>query len=225
MKNIIYNTKFLGNNYGGFPCDVSLLNKDSIILGFGVGPDISFDKDIIRLTDATVELFDFTPNSIKMFKGTKNTIFNEYGISDFDGMLEVFQDNPKVFSKWPSWLGFGKTESYPVKSISTIMKEKNINHIDLLKMDVEGEEYKVIPNMFDSKIFPTQICMEFHPFHLDGSIHSEDFISTAKEHGVKSHEEVFELILKYYTLAGRSLKNNKPDNEYCFILKEKLKNA
>ena len=92
-------------------------------------------------------------------------------------------------------------------------------------MDVEGEEYKVIPNMFDSKIFPTQICMEFHPFHLDGSIHGEDFISTAKEHGVKSHEEVFELILKYYTLAGRSLKNNKPDNEYCFILKEKLKNA
>jgi len=211
--------KFIGNNYGGFPCDTSLLTKDSIILSFGVGPDISFDKGIIDLTGATIELFDFTPDSIKMFKGAKNTIFNEYGISDFDGTLEVFQDNPAVFSKWPSWLGFGKTESYPVKCISTIMKEKNIDYIDLLKMDVEGEEYKILPDMFSKEIFPNQICIEFHPFHLDGSIHGEDFVSTASEYNVPTHDQVFELVLNHYTLAGRSVKNGKPDNEYCFIKK------
>ena len=109
-------------------------------------------------------------------------------------MLDVFQGNPAVLSKWPTWLGFEKTESYPVKSLSTIMKEKNIDKIDLIKMDVEGEEYRVLPNMIKSNIFPTQICIEFHNFHLDGSIHGPEFISKAEENNVKSHEEVFNLV-------------------------------
>ena len=34
-------------------------------------------------------------------------------------------------------------------------------HIDLIKMDIEGVECAVVNQMFEEKIFPTFLCIEF----------------------------------------------------------------
>ena len=41
------------------------------------------------------------------------------------------------------------------------MKEVAFKKIDLLKLDIEGAENHVIPDMLDKKIFPAQILVEF----------------------------------------------------------------
>ena len=120
--------------------------------------------------------------------------YNEYGVSDFNGMHKVGGDA----SKRGVWLGASHTETHLVKTLKSIMKEKKIKHIDLLKLDIEGEEYKVIPNMFKDNIYPTQICIEEHSRFLKGK---------------QIHDNMFKLILESYILAGR-----KPNSfEYCFI--------
>jgi hypothetical protein len=50
----------------------------------------------------------------------------------------------------------------PVKTLSTIMRELNHTHIDILKMDIEGAEYAVLKNIVNSDVSIGQILVEFH---------------------------------------------------------------
>lgn len=47
------------------------------------------------------------------------------------------------------------------------MQELNIGKIDVLKMDIEGSEFKVLQNIMEEKIYPRQICVEFHARYFD----------------------------------------------------------
>ena len=48
-----------------------------------------------------------------------------------------------------------------VDTLSNIMKENNHNYIDLLKLDIEGAEIKVLNNMVKHEIFPKYLLVEF----------------------------------------------------------------
>jgi len=48
-----------------------------------------------------------------------------------------------------------------VDTIKNIMREFNHNHIDLLKLDIEGSEIIVLEQMINDEIFPTYLCVEF----------------------------------------------------------------
>jgi len=63
----------------------------------------------------------------------------------------------------------------PLKSISDIMLELGHDHIDVLKMDIEGAEYDVIHGLVNSNISIGQILIEFHDrlFHGDLSMSIE----------------------------------------------------
>jgi FkbM family methyltransferase len=47
-----------------------------------------------------------------------------------------------------------------VDSIKNIMMELNHHHIDLLKLDIEGSEIKVLEQMINDNIFPKYLCIE-----------------------------------------------------------------
>lgn len=155
--------RYVGTEYGGFPVCVDLIEDGDIIYDVGVGEDISFSEGILQEKDCHVHLFDFTPQSIDWYKENhpdrKDMTFHEYGLSVEDGMMEIHHPNG---SRRPAWLGFEHNETWPTKRLKTIMTELGHDHIDLLKVDIEGEEYRVVEDMFDSGIFPTQICIEFH---------------------------------------------------------------
>lgn len=56
------------------------------------------------------------------------------------------------------------TDEYDIVKVDTlknIMKKNNHTKIDLLKMDIEGAEIKVLNNMLDDNIFPEYLCIEF----------------------------------------------------------------
>ncbi len=49
----------------------------------------------------------------------------------------------------------------PVNSIKNIMNELNHTKIDVLKLDIEGAEIKVLEQMLKDNIFPNILCIEF----------------------------------------------------------------
>ena len=55
-------------------------------------------------------------------------------------------------------------EIVKTKSIKQIMKENNHNKIDLLKLDIEGAEIKVLEQMLIDEIYPKYLCIEFDLF-------------------------------------------------------------
>lgn len=170
--------KWSGTEYGGFYLDFSLLNPSSNLFSFGVGEDISFDLAAGELGVKNVFLFDPTPKSIEFIKKTKlpdNFHFFPFGISDKDEDADFFlpkNDNSvsgslSVHKK----LDTQKIVRVQLKKLSTILAELNVHRVDVLKIDIEGSEYKVLKNIISESIFPIQICVEFH----------NEFFKTGKE--------------------------------------------
>ena len=88
-KEISCESKWFGSEYGGFYVLPKLLNKRSIVYSFGIGKDISFDKEIIRAFNCKVYGFDPTPKSIKWCEGQtlpENFIFLPFGIAKKTGI-------------------------------------------------------------------------------------------------------------------------------------------
>jgi len=50
---------------------------------------------------------------------------------------------------------------YISKNLKTILNELNHTTIDLLKLDIEGVECEVLEELFDLKIYPKYICVDF----------------------------------------------------------------
>lgn len=68
--------------------------------------------------------------------------------------------------------------------MKSLMKQYNIDKIDLLKMDIEGSEFTVIPNIFADGIFPDQICLELHERFYPHPIQQfKKFLSLMEDNG------------------------------------------
>ena len=49
-----------------------------------------------------------------------------------------------------------------VRRLSSLQRELGHQEIDILKMDIEGEEMSVLPDMLASGLLPGQLLVEFH---------------------------------------------------------------
>lgn len=158
--------ELLGTDYGGWALDLEKIKQDSVVYSFGVGTDISFDTLLIQKKSCVIHAFDPTPRSINWVSTQKlpeEFKFYDIGLSNFDGESH-FNEPPHK-----DWVSYSETTNPKensvkcrVEKLSTIMNRLNHNHIDLLKMDIEGSEFSVLENMYEENIFPDQILVEFH---------------------------------------------------------------
>lgn len=161
-------TIYLGSDYGGWEVAEDFVNGSSVIYSFGVGEDVSFDLSLIKMYGGKVYAFDPTPRSVDWVKKQNfesNFIFFPYGIADFDGNAPFHPPKDSSFVSFKMSNIIDKSNvsyHFPVKRLSTIIKNNCHDRIDLLKMDVEGAEYDVIEDMKKSDIRPGQILVEFH---------------------------------------------------------------
>ena len=161
-------TRRFGSLFCGWCINTDILNSNSMIYSFGVGQDVSFDIELIQSIGATIHAFDPTPKSIDWIKKQSlpdRFIMHEYGICDFDGSIQF---NPPVNAKNVSHTILDRPQtkaqaiSVPVMRLTTIMKKLNHSKIDMIKMDIEGAEYRVIDDIANTQIRPKQLLIEFH---------------------------------------------------------------
>jgi FkbM family methyltransferase len=180
-----------GNVYGGFYGCPDFLNNNSVVYSFGIGEDISFDKAIIEKHDCEVFAFDPTPKSINWVSQqeiSEKFRFFEFGISNKSGFVDFFlSKNPNhVSGSMISQNNINPKEKVIVemKTMQDILNELNHKHIDVLKMDIEGEEYDVIDNILDNNISVDQILIEFHDRFFDnGTVKSLQTVKKLKSKG------------------------------------------
>jgi FkbM family methyltransferase len=168
-RSVKRNYSWYGSNHGGFFIIPELLNSNSVVYSFGIGEDISFDTEIINRHGCIVYGFDPTPKSIKWVESSKRPDkfnFLPYGISTKTGSatfyLPVNENHVSGSLAETKIVSTSKKVEVPMKSFGDIIKELKHEKVDVLKMDIEGAEYDVLPDILKQDITIRQILVEFH---------------------------------------------------------------
>jgi FkbM family methyltransferase len=158
----------LGSDYGGWTIAVEGLDSSSTVYSFGVGNDVSFDLAVIRRFGCNVHAFDPSPpvaDWISTQDLPANYTFHPYGLAPKDGEISFFAPSPQsgMFSTSKQHRYVSNTEvKLPVQSLSTTVASLGSPTIDILKIDVEGAEYDLIPSIIQCPVPIKQLMIEFH---------------------------------------------------------------
>lgn len=183
--------KWYGNQYGGFYLSPDYLDQNSIIYSLGIGEDISFDKAVIHQHQCQVYGFDPTPKSIHWIKSQNvhsNFHFYDFGISNRTEKIDFYlpKNSEHVSGSIITHKNINKDNKVNVemKTLKDTMLQLGHQHIDVLKMDIEGSEYDVIENILNSDIPITQILIEFHDrFFTNGTLKTKQAVKQLNEKG------------------------------------------
>jgi FkbM family methyltransferase len=156
----------IGSEYGGWTVPTTLIGSDWICYCGGVGEDITFDLGLIRRFGSRVFAFDPTPRAIafaaREAAAEPRFTFVPVGLWSEDTTLKFFAPRDPTHVSH-SVLNLQKTDSFfmgSCRSLTSLMVELGHRRIDLLKLDIEGAEHRVIGSMLRSAIRPTVLCTE-----------------------------------------------------------------
>ncbi|HWX08350.1 MAG TPA: FkbM family methyltransferase [Gaiellaceae bacterium] len=157
----------LGTDYGGWWVPRDAVYPGMLAYCAGAGEDISFEL-ALHEAGCRVVTFDPTPRSIEYVKETgphdERFRFVPIGWWDEDTELRFF--SPRDASDVShSVLNLQHTAEYfvsPVKPVWKLMRELGDETVDLIKMDIEGAEYRVIRSLLAHGPRPSVLCVELH---------------------------------------------------------------
>ena len=139
--------------------------KEINIISGGIGTNIKFEEEcILRLDIKKMVMLDPTNIGEKTAeKITNESIsFIKKPIFINNEKIKVFVPHEKDNSNY-SIENLYATSNYTFLetiTVEEIMKHNNIDHIDILKLDIEGVADTVIKDLLSKNIFPDQICFE-----------------------------------------------------------------
>jgi FkbM family methyltransferase len=147
---------------------VRLLSGKATVFSFGIGEDTSFDEAVISTYHVPVYGFDPTPKAISHVKSKNipNFNFTAKALCAEDKKILLY---PPANPNHVSMNTFKRDGAEPLEvdciSILTAMESMDKKEIDVLKLDIEGEEYNLFSNITYIQSLPrvNQILMEIHP--------------------------------------------------------------
>ncbi|MGC2398581.1 MAG: FkbM family methyltransferase [Acidobacteriaceae bacterium] len=158
------------------------LKPDSVIYSGGVGEDITFELELIRRFGVKIHIFDPAPVAVRTvaLAGTNDLLFKPVGLTGpASGTFSVGGGTGSG-----KWLKAGGTETLGCTNLVREMEINGHDHIDLLKIDIEGFEYDVLQGCLAEQIPIKQLCVEFHDFFPEiPKARTKETISALKSHG------------------------------------------
>ena len=149
-----------GTSYGGWVFDSQLLDAQSVVYSIGLGTDISWDLSVIKTARCDVHGFDDTPVSTGYLKARRRAgdlppkfHWHRYLLGDHDGPLTLLLPTGHGISYAASGVGsargFRKGSNHTARGLTVRSMMRMLNHsrVDVLKMDVEGFEFRVFNSL------------------------------------------------------------------------------
>lgn len=170
-----------------------LINEEPVV--FDVGANIGeYTNAILKIIpNAKIHCFEPASKTFEILKKTVNkekVQFNNFGISNIPGKATLFSDNQDsgLASLYNRNLDFINTklslqEKVKLDSIDNYCQKNNIGHIDLLKMDIEGNELHALhgaKHMLSSGNIEV-IQIEFGGCNIDSRTYFLDFWSLLRQ--------------------------------------------
>lgn len=155
------------DHFGGWWICPDRLQPGRVAYCFGIGEDLQFERGLVERYGLRVLAFDPTPWTVRWIAGQQlppDLRYLQLGLAHYDGVARFLEPSRRSgFHSMVEKQGqTGESVEVEVRRLSTLMRDLHHDRIDVLKMDVEGMEYEVIPDMIDAGVRPGQILVEFH---------------------------------------------------------------
>jgi len=154
-----------GSEGGGWHLPGELIKSDWLVYDFGVGVDITLDVALIERHRCTIHAFDSTPKAIAFMENQSlpGFHFHPVGVWNENATIKFWEPRHANYASYSALNLHGTTEyvECEVKTIKTLAAELGHEQIDMIKMDIEGAEQRVIPDLLAEGIYPTLLCVEF----------------------------------------------------------------
>ena len=184
----------LGTTYGGWVVPTQLLHPGAVCVCAGAGEDVSFDVELAERFGCRVIVLDPTPRAIQHVRslfdatrrgdsmminhrkgqiyhlteeGMRHLQFEESGLWDQNETLRFFapKDREHVSHSALNLQGTEDSFEAPVLTLKSIQEEFEVNSLTVLKLDIEGAEYRVLDSLERDGLRPKVICVEFDEGH------------------------------------------------------------
>jgi FkbM family methyltransferase len=157
----------IGPENGGWTIPDHTLSPVSICYCAGIGLDLSFDLGVIERYGCMVHAFDPTPAAIRYATtaaaGNPQFQLHPVGLWSSDCRMSIFEaDSGEHSHSVSDRESTGRSIEAGFRAIPSLMAELGHDHIDLLKLNIEGAEYEVIDSLVDNHISVTVLCVAFH---------------------------------------------------------------
>ena len=136
-------------------------------------------------------IYQFYKNIKKKFENGNNIYVFPVGLSDEDKNIPLEVNFDRTTHSGEFNLD-GQFELSNLKSISNFIIEKKIEHIDLLKLNVEGAEYEILNNLIKKNLIG-KVNTLLIQFHLNESVDYKRY-KTLKKKILKTHKSEFNSI-------------------------------
>ncbi len=163
--------QIIGTEYGSSAIVLDLIPAGSTVISAGVGEDISFDLELIKLKQCRIIGIDPTEKAKRYIKNNPNEHFcflQKALYAESNKKIKMYKNtNPSYVSEsiTDSHNMVSKSEFYETEVISISELLEEYKDISLLKIDIEGAEYEVINSL--EELYVPQIYIEFHHFCTD----------------------------------------------------------
>jgi FkbM family methyltransferase len=157
----------LGSPYGGWLMPGGLIRPSWNCYCVGMGGDISFDLELIRRYGVRVRGFDavegYVDSAREQAAGEQRFSAFQAAIATSDGpiRMQVTHDSRSRSVSSAGLYESGDFIELPGRTLRSLMSELGDAHIDLLKFDIEGAEYELLPTLdlraLGVKVFATQL--------------------------------------------------------------------
>ena len=164
------------------------LNKDSIVFDIG-GYIGDFSNSIYEKYKCKIYIFEPSPLFYKIcverFKNKEKIVCFNYGLSDSEN--EFLLSNEKEASSISKKTKVTIGETVKIRKFSKVFQKLQINQIDLLKVNIEGSEYNLMPHIIEEKLIEkiNNIQIQFHIFVSDAKNKRDEIIKSLG----KTHKE------------------------------------
>jgi FkbM family methyltransferase len=138
------------------------MHPAAIVYSGGVGEDITFEQELIRMFGVKIHIFDPSPVAAGTvaLAGLDRLLFRPVGLAASDrASFSIGGGNGGA-----TWFKAGGDATFPCTTLAQEMEANGHDFIDLLKIDIEGFEYEVLESCLKDGIPIKQICVEFHDF-------------------------------------------------------------
>lgn len=123
-----------------------------------------FPKVKIYSIEPMADNYDLLIENIKINDAENNIIPIKIGVSNYDGIgsFEIFEDMDSGHLVTNKDKNKNIKEKVEIVRMKSLFEKLNIEEVDVIKIDIEGEEYKILPDMIEIFKKIKNITLEYH---------------------------------------------------------------